>query len=70
MHIVPSGAILGARVEGLDLAQPLANEDFRTLELALGRHGVLCFPKQTLTSFARDSIRFEEVIKAAGVKCE
>ena len=50
MNIVPIGGILGARVEGLDLALPLSAEGFRTLEQALGRHGVLCYPRQTLTS--------------------
>lgn len=50
MHIVPIGGILGARVEGLDLAGPVADATFRALEQALGRHGVLCYPRQTLTS--------------------
>ncbi len=50
MNIVPIGGILGARVEGLDLSQPLTGEAFRTLEQALGRYGVLCYPRQTLTS--------------------
>jgi taurine dioxygenase len=50
MNIVPIAGILGARVEGLDLARPLSEEAFRTLEQALGRHGVLCYPRQTLTS--------------------
>ena len=58
MEIVPSGQTLGARVEGVDLAIPLSDGDFRTVLRALGRHGVLCFPKQTfdtpaLAAFAR-----------------
>ena len=58
MEIVPSGQTLGARVEGVDLGMPLSDGDFRTVLRALGRHGVLCFPKQTfdtpaLAAFAR-----------------
>ena len=58
MEIVPSGQTLGARVEGVDLGIPLSDGDFRTVLRALGRHGVLCFPKQTfdtpaLAAFAR-----------------
>jgi taurine dioxygenase len=58
MDIIPSGQTLGARVEGIDLAAPLSDSDFRTLLRALGQHGVLCFPGQTfdtpaLAAFAR-----------------
>lgn len=47
MQIIPSGQTLGARVEGIDLGNPLADPDFRTILRALGQHGVLCFPQQT-----------------------
>ena len=47
MNIIPSGQTLGARVEGIDLANPLSDQDFRTVLRALGQHGVLCFPNQT-----------------------
>src|SRR3954471_6660601 len=47
MKVVPSGKALGATIEGLDLAQPLAETD-RIIE-HLGRHSVLSFPAQTLT---------------------
>jgi taurine dioxygenase len=50
MNIVESGQILGARVEGLDLAQALSLAQFKALERALGRYGVLSYPKQTLSS--------------------
>jgi taurine dioxygenase len=58
MEIIPSGQALGARVENIDLAEPLSDSDFRTLLRALGHYGVLCFPKQTfdtpaLAAFAR-----------------
>lgn len=48
MHISPTGETLGARVEGIDLRQPLSQGDTRSILKALGRHGVLCFPRQTL----------------------
>jgi len=48
MHITPSGQTLGARVEGIDLQNPLSPADIRAILLALGQHGVLCFPRQTL----------------------
>jgi taurine dioxygenase len=49
-RIIPTGATLGARVEGLDLSQPLDDETFEALLQALGRHGVLKYPRQELTS--------------------
>src|ERR1700712_1354177 len=58
MDIIPSGETLGARVENIDLVQPLSDGDLRNLLRALGAHGVLCFPNQTfdtpaLAAFAR-----------------
>jgi taurine dioxygenase len=50
LRIIPTGATLGARVEGLDLSQPLDDETFHALLQALGRHGVLKYPKQELTA--------------------
>ena len=50
MEFIPSGQSLGARVEGLDLSKPLPDADFNKLEQALGKYGVLSYPKQTLTS--------------------
>jgi taurine dioxygenase len=49
MNITPTGKTLGATVTDLDLAQPLSGAAFGTLLRALGEHGALCFPKQTLT---------------------
>ena len=53
MNIEPSGDILGATVEGVDLSAPLADTDFDAIRLALGRHGVLRFPAQTLDPAAQ-----------------
>ena len=50
MHIIPSTSTLGARVEGLDLSQPLSDEILAELIQALGHHGVLKYPQQTLTA--------------------
>lgn len=50
LHIVPSGATLGARVDDLDLSKPLSDADFQQLLGALGRYGVLSYPRQDLTA--------------------
>ena len=49
MRFVPSGSVLGATVEELDLSRPLEEREVEALIQALGRHGVLRFPRQTLT---------------------
>ena len=48
MKVIPTGETLGATVEGIDLAKPLGPADFRTVLKALGEHGVLRFPAQSL----------------------
>jgi taurine dioxygenase len=50
MKITPTGRVLGARIEDIDLAQPLAAADFKQILRALGAHGVLCFPRQTFST--------------------
>ena len=50
MQIVPSGKMLGARIEGLDLSRPLAEREVEEIIQAIGRYGVLCFPRQRLTA--------------------
>jgi taurine dioxygenase len=49
MKLVPSGQALGATVEGLDLAAPLASGELEQVMQALGNFGVLRFPGQKLT---------------------
>ena len=63
MKIHPSGKTLGARIEGMDLAQPVSEGDFRQILRALGERGVLCFPKQRLQTeqFARFGRMFGEL---------
>ena len=46
--ITPSGDVLGATVTDIDLSQPLDEATFEEVQLALGTHGVLCFPGQKL----------------------
>jgi alpha-ketoglutarate-dependent taurine dioxygenase len=63
MKIHPSGKALGARIEGVDLAQPVSDGDFKQVLRALGAHGVLCFPRQRLETaeFARFGRMFGEL---------
>jgi alpha-ketoglutarate-dependent taurine dioxygenase len=63
MEIKPSGGALGASVEGIDLGQPMSDRDFKQILRALGEHGVLCFPRQTLetAAFARFARMFGEL---------
>ena len=50
LKVTASGQILGATIDGLDLAQPLGDEDFTTVVRALGEYGVVRFPRQDLTA--------------------
>jgi taurine dioxygenase len=63
MHITPSGSALGARIDKIDLAQPVSDSDFKQILRALGQHGVLCFPEQRLATeeFARFGRMFGEL---------
>ena len=49
MKIQGSGHALGATVDGLDLSEPLPDEARDAILRALGTHGVLRFPRQTLS---------------------
>jgi taurine dioxygenase len=51
--VTPSGDALGARITGLDLAQPLTREAFGCVLRAIAAHGVLCFPDQALDPAAQ-----------------
>ena len=63
MKIQSSGKALGASIEGVDLAQPISDSDFKQILRALGERGVLCFPKQRLETadFARFGRMFGEL---------
>ena len=45
LKITASGQSLGATIEGLDLARPLADEDFATVVRTLGQYGVVRFAR-------------------------
>ena len=49
LQIIPSGETLGATLEGLDLAD-LSDAMVETVVQALGRYGVVRFPRQTLSA--------------------
>jgi len=63
MKITSSGKALGASMEGIDLARPVSDGDFKLILRALGEHGVLCFPRQRLETadFARFGRMFGEL---------
>jgi taurine dioxygenase len=48
--VIPSGESLGATIEGIDLAQPLAAAEYDLVVDALGRYGVVRFPAQRLSA--------------------
>jgi len=50
MQIVPSGEVLGASVEELDLRSALSGQETEHLIQALGAHSVLRFPGQSLNA--------------------
>jgi taurine dioxygenase len=68
LTIEPTGEILGATVRGVDLSQPLSDDDFGAILLALGAHGVLRFPGQAIDAVAlRDfSRRFGDIQATSG----
>jgi taurine dioxygenase len=47
--VTPIGDALGARVTGLDLAQPMSRDTLGFVLRTIGTYGVLCFPDQQLT---------------------
>ena len=51
--VTPTGASLGARMTGIDLAAPLSHGDFALILGALATHGVVCFPGQSLEPAAQ-----------------
>ncbi|HUC63990.1 MAG TPA: TauD/TfdA family dioxygenase [Stellaceae bacterium] len=53
VEVIPSGEILGARVVGLDLSQPLSDRALGIVLRALADHAVLCFPGQRLDAGAQ-----------------
>ncbi|MWD28699.1 TauD/TfdA family dioxygenase [Aquicoccus sp. SCR17] len=56
MEITPNEGALGARITGLDLSKPLSGDEVDRVRMALGKHGVICFPDQHID--AADLKRF------------
>lgn len=53
MRVVPGNTPLGASIEDLDLREPLDADTRDAILHALGEHGVLCFPRQSLDAAAQ-----------------
>jgi len=72
MKIISTEQILGAQVRALDLSRALTDTEFDTLVLALGSHGVLEFPNQTLTTaqLKTFSQRFGELYVSPGGRAQ
>ena len=49
MKVTPTGKVLGATIEGLDLSKPLADDAFKQVVHALGEYSVIRFPNQALS---------------------
>jgi taurine dioxygenase len=49
IDVIPTGAVLGAEIRGVDLAQPLGDNAFALIERAFDEHGVIFFRGQTLS---------------------
>ena len=49
IEIIPTRAVLGAEISGIDLAQPLDDETFAMIERAYNDHGVIFFRDQHIT---------------------
>ncbi|MDQ2138721.1 TauD/TfdA family dioxygenase [Alcaligenaceae bacterium B3P038] len=50
MRVEPKASAMGATIHGIDLAQPLTDAQYREIEQALGKYGVISFPKQQLNA--------------------
>src|ERR1041385_6458538 len=73
MKVTPNQGTLGAKVEDIDLAKPLDRADFGRILHALGAHGVLCFPNQTLDALTLKAFseRFGSLqLSPTGTYCE
>lgn len=58
MEIVPTGAVLGAEIRGVDLSRPLDDATFAAIDRAYNDHGVIFFRGQTITP--RQQVEFTQ----------
>jgi taurine dioxygenase len=49
IHVIPTGAALGAEIRGVDLAEPIDAAAFAAIERAFDEHGVIFFRDQHIT---------------------
>ena len=49
VHVIPTGAALGAEIRGVDLAGPIDAAAFAAIERAFDEHGVIFFRDQHIT---------------------
>lgn len=49
IEIIPTGAAVGAEIRGVDLARPIDDVSFATIERAYNEHGVIFFRDQHIT---------------------
>ena len=70
LTITPNDAILGATVEGFDASQPMDDDTFGRILVALGQYEVLRFPNQSLEprTLKAFSERFGEIQGGVGEK--
>ena len=63
LTVTPEGGLMGARIEGLDLSQPLSGPELDAVLHALGQYAVIRFPGQHLSAqaLAEFSARFGEL---------
>jgi taurine dioxygenase len=52
MKLTPNKNTLGVRIDDIDLSRPIGPAQFATILSALGKYGVIWFPKQTLDARA------------------
>ena len=58
MKVTPSGAHVGAEIEGVDLSQGLDDTTFADIEAAFDKHAVIVFRNQSISPC--DQLRFSE----------
>lgn len=56
LQVIPTGGVLGAEIQGLDLAHPLGHKTIQRLQQALLDHCVLFFRRQQISE--SDQVRF------------
>jgi taurine dioxygenase len=63
MKIIPTAAVLGAEIAGVDLSRPLDDAMFAAIERAYNEYGVIFYRSQSITPAQQDALtrRFGEI---------